>query len=231
MPYTTDHLLLRFGGPSADAQETWSCGLRLAPTEPQSDDGLLVAAQDAIGDIATVVSNYVQSGSADFNSLCKLSFVKLNPISAATGDYLFPNDPVEHLFPDPLPTGSAALASPLQLAYVVTLRGTYRRGPAAFGRWYVPCGDASVTGTGVMSGAAAQAYADRAGDFLESVQFLNADVGKSLRVRLFGDGVGGPRESKVRQVDVGNVYDTQRRRRRSIDETYFTSTSWVEPIP
>lgn len=229
MAYTRNHFLLRFGGTSAQGQETWSCGVRLAPNGNLSPEAMLTLSRNSLDALVTACSNYVASGSADFNPLCRLEYVKFNAIAAASGDYLFPNDPNERLLEQPFPTGSASVASPLQVAYVVTLRGTYRRGPAAFGRWYVPTGDASVTSTGVMSAAQAQALADRAGTFLEDIQLVGTEPSDVLRVRLFGDGVGGPRESVVRQVDVGNVYDTQRRRRRQIEETYFTSATWVEP--
>lgn len=227
--YTEDHLLLRFGGDAYAGQEEWSCGVRLAWNVVPAPGDQISAAEDALAIIAPICGAYVSSGAADFSSGVRLTYVKLNPIQATTGKYRFPNQPVEYLVPDPKPVGSAAPGPP-QVAYVVTLRAEdYRRGPAAFGRFYVPCGDVGVTGTGVFSEASAQAYADRAGTFLEDIQFISADPGEVLRVQLFGDGVGGPRQSNVRSVEVGNVYDTQRRRRASIDETYFAADTWITP--
>lgn len=227
--YTEDHLLLRFGGPAAQAQEEWSCGVRLAFNVPPAPAAQLELAQDALATMVTACSNYVQSGSAGFNSLCSLGYVKLNPINASTGKYRFPNSPVEQLLEAPLPTGPAP-SGPLQVAYVVTLRGTdFRRGPAAFGRWYVPVGAPTTTNTGVFGAASAQQYADRAGSFLEEIQYISSDPGLVLRAQLFGDGIGGPRQSDVRSVEVGNVYDTQRRRRASIEETYYPATTWIIP--
>lgn len=227
--YSEDHLLLRFGGAAASGQEEWSCGVRLAFNVVPAPSEQLDLANDALALMVEQASSYVASGSSGFNSLCTLNYVKLNPIQATTGKYRFPNSPVEQLLEAPYPTGQVA-PGPLQVAYVVTLRATdYRRGPAAFGRWYVPTGAPTTTSTGVINAATAQQWADRAGTFLEAIQYISSDPGLVLRAQLFGDGVGGPRQSDIRSVEVGNVYDTQRRRRESIEETYFPATTWVIP--
>lgn len=228
MPFTRDHLLLRFGGPAAQGQETWSCGVRLAPNAELTGAELLDLANASLESISESVEGYFISPESDFNGLCELEYVKLNPISAATEKYLFPDSPVEFLYEGTLPTGLGG-NGPLQLAYCVTLRGTYRRGSAALGRYYVPVGGAQVTSTGVMTQQDALTKADRAGTFLEQIQVVGADPADVLRLRLFGDGLAGPRESRVRLVEVGNVFDTQRRRRNQVDETYYAAATWVEP--
>lgn len=235
MPYTRDHLLLRFGGSSASFTEEWSCGVRLAPADPSIvGNALLAIASDALPAVAEACVDYVQDPAAGFSAIAGLDWVKLNPISAATGNYLSGSVTFEQEI-EPRVTG-AQPQLPLQIAYCVTLRGEFRRGPAARGRYYVPVGAQDtpvVTSTGVMPATRAQARADAAGTFLEAIQTLNVggDPGESLRVRLFGDGTSGPRESTVQRVEVGNVYDTQRRRREQIEETYSNSATWTEPAP
>lgn len=231
--YPRRHVLLRFGGSAAEGQESWSCGVRLATIDPAVGPAtLLQSCQEALENVQEACAEYVETPNARFSNLLRLEFVKLNPIDT-DGRYIFPDQPVEHLFEGPdVPTGTAQ-AAPLQLAYCVTLRGEFRRGPAARGRYYVPCGVTGVpvvTSTGVIAEGQAQAAADAAGTFLESVQVLDLDpVGASLKLRLMGDGQSGPRESSVTRVEVGNVYDTQRRRRHQIEETYYPATTWVEP--
>lgn len=229
--YSSPHVLLRFGGSAASGQESWSCGVRLKANGPLSNAELLEFSQASVETMSEVVEGYFTSTEASFNPLCELDYVKLNPIGT-DGKYLFPNDPVEFLFQTPAPVGAGSPAGPLQLAYCITLRGTYRRGPAAFGRWYVPVSLSGTTGTGVMSESGALTKANRAGTFLEDIQLIDiGDPARVFRVRLYGDGVGGPKESGVRLVQCGNVYDTQRRRREQIEETYFDATTWTNPNP
>lgn len=228
MPYTENHALLRWGGSAWQGQESWSCSTRLRQPGGDSPEALLTNAQDTVEAIAAIVETYVETNAAMFNGQSLLEYVELNPISAATGDYLFPNSPVrfELVTPaaPPLPAGYP------QVAYCVTLRSSlYRRGPAARGRWYVPAGSAggAVTSTGVMPATLAEEAADAAGTFLQSVSNLGGVTDPDPWVAwLYGDGIGGPRDSPVGTVQVGNVWDTQRRRRRQIVETYSDATTW-----
>lgn len=228
MPYTENHVLLRFGGTAWQGQETWSCGLRMKQAGGDSADALLSNAQDTVEEIAGLVNAYVDRPASGFSSSCNVDYVQLNPISAATGDYLFPNTPVEFIVNPPNNSGGS-LGYP-QIAYCVTLRSSlFKRGPAARGRWYVPAAAESpiVTSTGVMSALDAQERADSAGTFLQALTQLTGPLDPNLWIPwLYGDGIGGPRDSPIGDVQVGNVYDTQRRRRRQIGETYFDSATW-----
>lgn len=229
--YSQNHLLLRFGGEAAQGQETWSCGVRLIQNGVTDPEALLAFAESALDAMVEACEDYVSTPSAAFSPLVRLQQVDLNPIGT-NGKYLFPNSPVGYTYPDTGIPGAATNAAPLQVAYCVTLRSSlYRRGPAARGRYYVPCGDVGVTSTGVMGTGAATTYANAAGTFLEAIQVVGTEPSEAARVRLLGDGAGGPRISPVGSVEVGNVYDTQRRRRRQIEETYIVSTTWTEPSP
>lgn len=221
--YSENHLLLRFGGPAWADQEEWSCGLRLAAPNDNQPANLLDLAQEIIEDVAQLCVEYVQRSTSGFSGTVRITTVDLNPIAAATGKYLFPNTPVELEVPS---AGSGLAAGYPQIAYAVTLRGSlYRRGPAARGRWYVPMSAApeyQPTNTGVLPSATATALAQSAGTFLSSLAQLAGPTDPvAVTPWLFGDGIGGPRDSPIEECFVGNVVDTQRRRRNSIEETYF----------
>lgn len=228
MPYSENHVLLRFGGSAWGDQESWSCGLRMRQAGGDSPEALLDNAIGSIEEIAGLVEAYVERIPSRFSAGIRLNYVGLNPISAATGDYLFPNQPVEVVV-DPPGQPTQSLGYP-QIAYCVTLRSSlFKRGPAARGRWYVPAAPLSplVTSTGVMSATGATEAADSAGTFLQDLTQLTGPTDPNLWTPwLYGDGIGGPRDSPIGEVSVGNVYDTQRRRRRSIAETYTVSTTW-----
>lgn len=225
--YTENHLLLRFGGPAYAGGEEWSCGLRLAAPNDNDPANLLEHANDILEDVSNIVIGYVTDSDAGFSGGSPLRTIDLNPISAATGKYLFPNQPVENVLAGNIPSG-LAVGYP-QVAYCVTLRGSlYRRGPASRGRWYVPMtlGSAwSPTSTGVLPAQTCLDAARTAGEFLNALATLAGPTDPvSVVPWLYGDGIGGPRDSPIENCFVGNVADTQRRRRNQLEETYFAGT-------
>lgn len=223
--YTLNHALLRFGGPSVGGAEQWSCGLRL---KHLGGDGLEAMRQEAIDTIETVAAicvDYVNDVNAAFNGLVAVEWVKLDVINKATGKYAYPDNP--NTFELEAPDTAAGPPGPLQVAYRVTTRGLYKRGPAARGGWFVPVGAAGVTNVGRISTANAQAMADAAGSFLRNLAEIDSGSGPDAWVPwLFGDGKTGPRDSVIDLVQVGDVYDTQRRRRNELDEVYVPSATY-----
>lgn len=223
MPYTENHALLRFGGSAYVGQEEWSCGLRLKAAGGDSVDAMqdmILATRDAVTD--AVVDYFTTSGAA-FNGACRLEWIRFNAISAGTGKYALPNSPnvweIDPAVAPPRPQGYP------QIAYCVTLRSNIRRGPAARGRWYVPLSAGSVetpTGTGVLPETTVIPMAQAAATFLEALASTEGLGDPQEWIPwLYGDGQGGPVDAAVQTVSVGNVADTQRRRREGIVETYF----------
>lgn len=226
--YTENFAELRFGGPAWDGQETWSCGLKLRHPGGDALGPMLDEAQATIEDMADIVLSYFQ-GDSGFSGGCLLEWVRLNPIDADTGRYAFPNQPLIYEFEELQSSGKNAGVP--QVAYCVTLRAsTIRRGPGARGRWYVPCTTPNppVTTTGVMSAQVAQPWANAAGSFLTAIRDLPSGDGPNAWTPwLFGQSPTAPSDdSAIGTVSVGNVFDTQRRRREQIVETYFNATTW-----
>lgn len=223
--YNQNHALLRYGGPAWGGAEEWSCGLRL---KHLGGDGLEAMADEAVAtieEVAGIVSDYVTDADAGFSNGVQLEWVKLDVINAATGKYAYPDLP-NTFFLDP-PVAGTIPPYPPQVAYAVTMRGTYRRGPAARGRWYVPVGQAGTGADGRMNEATAQAFGDAAGTFLRALQEIDSGAGPDAWAPwLYGDGIGGPRDSVITAVDVGRVYDTQRRRRNTLIEEYVPSATY-----
>lgn len=225
--YTENHALLRFGGPAWAEQEIWSCGLRLRHIGGDSADPMLADAQASIEDVYDVLAAYWTRAETYSSAFCELRWAELNPISAATGKYLFPNTPVR--FEGAMARSSYVNAIP-QIAYCVTLRGLNNRGPASRGRWYVPPGFVAaqpLTATGVVQQSLCEGMANSAGTLLDDLQSISVGAGPNTwSPHLYGDGKTGPADSPVATIAVGNVLDTQRRRRNSLEETYFDATNW-----
>lgn len=225
--YTENWAELRWGGGAWADQETWSCGLKLKHIGGDALAPMLADAQATVEDCAAVIEDYF-SGDSGHSGGLRLEWVRLNPIDRTTGKYAFPNEPI--LYEYETPVQSPLNAGFPQVAYCVTMRGVPKRGPAARGRWYVPCTspNPSVTGTGVMAANIAQAWANAAGTFLRALQDIESGEGPNTwSPHLYGQSETAPSvDSGIVSVSVGNVFDTQRRRRAQIEETYYPAATW-----
>lgn len=114
---------------------------------------------------------------------------------------------------------------PPQCALVATLIGGSGKGLAGKGRMYLPGVVDAVDATGHINSIVAQNIADNLAAFFDSVNStigapgvaINASKGHSKLAGI------GARNVPINGVRVGNVYDTQRRRRNALAETYFNA--------
>lgn len=123
--------------------------------------------------------------------------------------------------------GSPSQAMPPQIALVATLANSLPRGLATKGRMFLPGVNALVDATGHINSLTCGAIATNLQSFFGTImndadtpgRAVLASTGNSLQLR--------PGEIRhVTQVRVGNVYDTQRRRRNALMEAYTT-----RPVP
>lgn len=125
----------------------------------------------------------------------------------------------------PYTGGSGSRIYPPQIALVATLQNTSPRGIGSKGRMYLPGVNATVGADGHIAGTAPQQIATQLKTFFDKLngvfdapgQVINASKGS--KASGFTDGVN----KAVRSVKVGNVYDTQRRRRNQLVEVYSSA--------
>lgn len=113
----------------------------------------------------------------------------------------------------PLP-GSASTYGPAQLAVCASLR-TGRRGPAGRGRMYLPLFGATQQ-NGALSSANQNTIATATKDLIEDL------AGESVTSAVVNP--APLTYSSVDKVQVGNLFDIQRRRTNAINESYVTQT-------
>lgn len=209
-PFVGPHLYLQWSG-ELPGNEQWSCGVRMSPVAtgpwPLTDAaGLLAAAKTAISAFhvrtASQISNY-----------CMLSSVKLNPIDTS-GHYAL-GTTNEAVFAA-VGGGGAAMRYPNQVALVATLRTGVSRGPAHAGRFYLPMPSMAVDTSGLISTTDRDAVKGSLATLLTDLNALSA----SYKVAVHSRKLGAPAQRLVTSIDVGRVLDTQRRRRRSLVESY-----------
>lgn len=137
-------------------------------------------------------------------------------------DGLMEGNPNTFLGTGTLPRGTGTTHYPFQIATVVSTVAV-NRGPARFGRFYLP-------GPALALGADGRMAAINVADLVTTTVDMLKDV--SDEVDLGGAGssnminvssLGGGTKQVVDFVRIGRVYDTHRSRRTSLDEDYQNS--------
>lgn len=224
-PYSENFALLRFGGTAWSGIEQWSCGLKLKHLGGDAAGPMHDEVKATIDEVTTACQAYVGRNNSKFSWEAILNWVTLNVINKDTGKYYHPNDPT---ITEGLTTAGMGGSGVPQLALAVTMRGDFTRGTAAFGRWFIPAAYMSVAADGNVGSTNAQQAADSAGTFLTDLANIDSGLGPDAWAPwLYGAGASGARDSSIAQLDVGRVYDTQRRRRNSLEENYVTSTTFA----
>lgn len=234
--YSEPFLKLTFGGTLAQGQDIWTCGINLSI---QNDELLPVLPTNAVvafenyiedidEDIVDIFTNYISNSTMDIPEAATLDYIKLAVIDT-NGQYIVD----AHTWEPQDVTGGVSRFYVPQVSLVMTLQSDKRVDPGKYGRFYLP------TVMGVAPNGYrptnTQAKATLTANLLAA---LNRRVGGGLAdVRVHPAAVtsasnfSGPYRAFT-TVKVGNVFDTQRRRRNKIGETYdIESVPDVAPVP
>lgn len=135
-------------------------------------------------------------------------------------------------YPTPPVGPNAAVAYPPQCSVVATLTSEVQRGLAAKGRMYLPGLNPTLsTSTGKISSTDAGTIATNFKTFLDAVNAASGSGGKVILASHGHRGGGPPPDpylyagmvnTLVTGCRVGDVIDTQRRRRNELPEVYTT---------
>lgn len=216
MPYVAGnfdqpHIYLQWGG-SLPGGEQWSNGMRI--TQPGQNGAAISYATSQAYLTNAVLSLAAFHSSADtyVSSRAILEFAKANVIGL-DGKYVYPltNESVFTPVPGAGPNHPAN-----QVALAVSLTTGVNRGVAHRGRFYLPMPSLEPQANGLISPEARNPVITAANALIVA---LNTDP-SGLKVAVMSRKSGAPSHRQVTNVEVGRVLDTQRRRRRSLAETY-----------
>ena len=120
-------------------------------------------------------------------------------------------------------TSTDTVMMPPQISLAATLTSAKARGFGSKGRMYLPGINAPVTGTGKITSGTVAAIAGNLKTFFDAVN-ASTDVPHNVILNATATTTGAnPHAAEmwaVTGVKVGDVYDTQRRRRNQINEAY-----------
>jgi hypothetical protein len=207
-PFLTASLYLQWGG-ILPGGEQFSCGLRIAPTT-----GTAIEYTDAnLTACAAAVATWHANASISPRAL--LTFTKLNAIDGS-GHY---SESVthEHFHASVPGGGTDGNTQANQVALAVSTTTGFARGPAHRGRFYMPLPTILIGADGEIP------TSDRGyvvGKALALLAAVNAAQPTGQAVSVMSRKMGAPFNRVVTGIQVGRVYDTQRRRRNKLAENY-----------
>jgi hypothetical protein len=223
MPYLHRVTRATISGTSYGGAEIWSTGFYIGnvaadatmPTQAQADQ------------IRDAWRTFFTNSTSKFSNSWQSTLVKVSSIGTDGKSNV-----ADTVFSDfsPAAVGATPERMPPQVSLVASLQGVSPRGVASKGRMYLPGIAAALGSDGKISSVDQGNIATNFQTFLQAV---NAFAGTPNVVMLASEGslnrdgtprVGGsgPKNSQVINVRVGNVYDTQRRRRNGLAEVYIS---------
>lgn len=232
--YNEPFIKLTFGGQLAAGQDEWNCGINLSISNdailPITGTDALEAFEgygDAINDeVVSDFTNYIEHTNMDIPTGATLDYIKIALIGE---DGFYMTGPRIWEVVDV--TGNSPRAYIPQVSLVMTLQSDKFRDPGKYSRFYLPTSVPSGNGT-----YRPQNTSDKANITAALLYTLDKEIttlARTQRVRPAAVTSSDKFEGNyrpIRFVKVGNVYDTQRRRRNKIGETYAT-TEILNPEP
>jgi hypothetical protein len=209
---------LTFSGTCFGGAEVWSTGLWIA--SPTADVG--TATQTEVDLYAARWRTFFQLVANKFHSAYVTTQTKLAVLDTAGVP-----DPLNTVYNTLLVTGGTYGGEPQvpQASLVASLRNTSIHGIATHGRMYLPGVTLSIDPS--TAKISTLDMGNIATNFQALINGINTDAPVGEKVCLVSKGTTGTPvgvSALVTHVEIGNAYDTQRRRRNGLTETYTNKT-------
>ena len=232
--YPQPFLKLTFGGQLAQGQDEWNCGINLSITNDalvpitgiDAEDAFDLYTEEMQDDMIDIFTSYMKDPIMQIPSGASLDYVKLALIGT---DGLYMREP--HIWEVTDVSGSVNNSYVPQVSLVMTLQSDKFRDPGKYSRFYLPTISPITPG-----GYRPQTTAGKADRTAALISVLNRRVtsfNRAMRIRPAAVTSSPKFEGEYRpitRVKVGNVFDTQRRRRNKIAEIY-SETLVPEEVP
>jgi hypothetical protein len=216
MPYPTQFIRLTWGGGFQAEEEQWSNGLNFA-----SPSGFVNSEFQALGDVLPLIGTIIQAWhtnpDAGISNRCTLEWVKIALIGTNTS---YAEEAIEYQYIAPVAGGSTG-AIETQRSLAVSFKTAVRRGPASNGRFYIP---AYRLGVGSDGRVTTSDQTDLLAAALVFIADLNDEISNVLPTTSLHvmSAQGSGHQEPVTSIRVGNVIDSQRRRKNKMIETYVS---------
>lgn len=224
MAYDRQHMYLTWGGrigSDAASPEVWQCGVHLASSSAVGTPALppLADLEDLYDD--TILPYHAHASTA-ISAGAILMWAKAAALDV-DGEYLA--DPVFYEGTDTPGGGSSDSSGAPQQALAVTLWSGGTFGTANYGRYYLPWSSATVlVATGRIDSTVLAGILTQTDNFLTEINTWAGgrfSTGTGAIRNMSSVGLGTTKA--VTTIRLGDVKDTQRRRRNKLAEAYITA--------
>lgn len=221
MTYAHQVCRVTLSGTMFGGSEVWSTGFFLG--EEGSDSS--APTQEDADTIATNFRNWFRSLEGNVNWNYLFTMVKMQSINAVDGKPVLAETVYANV-EEPRAGQEQNILFPPQCSLVVSLLSDRPRGKASHGRLYLPgIGVALTAGGRISQSDVTDLRTSLAGFFQPMITAGYLDAGR-LILAAKASGAGGLNPSQndyVQKIRVGDVVDTQRRRRNGLHEAYQES--------
>lgn len=218
MAFANAHVKVTMFGTSCDGAEEWSTGFRMGQEDAGSGNfgigaGFPAALLPLWQTFFTTNANGIHPSWKTVGIKCALILPdgKTDLANVVTAAYA-----------TPIAGGGSGQAFPPQIALVAQLAAASPVGLASKGRMYLPGIVKPIASNGQISTADALLVANALRTFLDGAESAANSPGYVINASKGRPGVPftAPVNRRVTSVRVGTVYDTQRRRRNGLTESY-----------
>lgn len=218
------HILIAFGGALTEktaSDEIWECTLRAFPGSSGGPDSLVGASLDLqawCNAMAGPLGTWFGSASQQNANNSNVSYVKAN-IIGTDGKY---TSAATNVTDFTAVAGGSTQTIPSFCSVATSWGSNKARGPASHGRLYLPNYTFAVTGAEI-TGTAATAAMNSGKSLINLIRANTSGLSGGVMSPALVSSIGGA-WAYINSVRVGNVVDTQRRRRNAVPETYVQTS-------
>lgn len=211
MPHPYSFNQVQIIGDCYNQADIWTTGFSLGSTTQGAPD----PTQLGIEKVAELWETFFKTPGIGFGSVYRTTAVKLNKMGTDGRQVTDPT--LEYVYPAPITPPAAQTSGAPQLTMALSLRATQNRGLATKGRMYLPVNGLTIGGTGRIQPTQQTNLLNAAVLFFQGLM-ASIDV-PGGPVLTSGAGLLGA-TNHVTHLALGDVMDTQRRRRNAIAEEY-----------
>lgn len=200
--------------------EQWSTGFFLGEEGSDSQP----PTQSDADEIAAAFRTFFISAGASISSSYDFTTVKCQSLEAVSGKPIVA-ETVYASVATPRIGAETTFNLPSQCSLVVSLLSDRPRGKASHGRMYLPGVGLRVEGTGRILASDRTAYVTGLTTFFQPMITAGDKTAGRLILAAKASGAGGLNPAQndyVQSIRVGDIIDTQRRRRNGLSESYLT---------
>jgi len=221
VPYANSHVKVTIIGDMFNGNEEWSTGFRIGSEDEGS--GNFDVPQDWVDDVRDAWETFFEDSTSGVSNYFRTTTIKASVVLEAGNVDV---DTVKTSnYTTPIYGGASGTVFPPQIALVAQLAAASPVGLGSKGRMYLPGVNFTLDANGYISGTNCTNVAENLRDFFDAIETATNSPGYIINASKGRPGVPftAPVNKRVASVRVGSVYDTQRRRRNALTESYSSA--------